>query len=215
MMKHTIQFPFSGRYFSIGQKKTARQIWFVLHGYGQLAEYFIRKFDVLEDQKIFVVAPEGLSRFYLEDIESRTRTGNTRVGASWMTREDRLSDIKNYICFLDEIYRKEADVSLPVTVLGFSQGAATASRWITEGTIEFNRLILWGGILPPDLDFAAGKEILKTRETILVKGKEDPFMQHDRFSEMKGLADKLDIEPRVIEYSGNHDIDRDTLIQLV
>ena len=39
-----------------------------MHGYGQLAEYFIRKFNVLEEQNICVIAPEGFSRFYLENV---------------------------------------------------------------------------------------------------------------------------------------------------
>ena len=36
------------------------------------------------------MAPEGLSRFYLEGFSGK-------VGATWMTREDRLNDIDNYL----------------------------------------------------------------------------------------------------------------------
>ena len=51
-----------------------REIWFVVHGYGQLAEYFIRHFRGLDDGTRYIVAPEGLSRFYVKEW--------TRVGAS-------------------------------------------------------------------------------------------------------------------------------------
>src|SRR5688500_17677253 len=148
-MEHSISFSYQGRYYSLGDTANPKQIWFVLHGYGQLASFFIRKFSVLGEHDIRVIAPEGLSRFYRHDTEDRMRTGDMRVGASWMTRENRLTDICNYIEFLNAVYQKEApQKNVPVTVLGFSQGAATATRWVLDGTIPFNRLILWAGILP-------------------------------------------------------------------
>jgi predicted esterase len=215
-MEHNIHFSFTGRYFTLGNKEKAKQIWFVLHGYGQLASYFIKKFKVLEDYNILVIAPEGLSRFYIDDIEKRLQTGSTRVGASWMTRENRLNDIENYIAFLNSIYQTEiSDKNIPVTVLGFSQGAATAARWVIDAKITFSRLILWAGILPPDIDFTKGKNILKSKETILVYGSRDPLLHADRFTEMNLLSGKLGITPQLIEFDGEHTIDEQTLIKLV
>jgi predicted esterase len=215
-MEHAIRFSFTGRYFTLGNKEKAKQIWFVLHGYGQLASYFIKKFKVLEDYNILVIAPEGLSRFYIDDIEKRLQTGSTRVGASWMTRENRLSDIQNYISFLTSIYETETpDKNIPVTVLGFSQGAATAARWVIDGKITFSRLILWAGILPPDLDFTKGKNILQSKETFLVYGSRDPFLHDDRFTEMNLLSEKLGITPHLIEFDGEHTIDEKALLKLV
>src|ERR1051325_10016453 len=46
-----------------------------------------------------LVAPEGLSRFYLSE-----RATERRVGASWMTREDRLAEIADYLGYLDAVY---------------------------------------------------------------------------------------------------------------
>src|SRR5207237_799567 len=66
-----------------------------------------------------VVAPEGRPRFYL--TESPTER---RVGASWMTREDRLHEIDDYVRYLDAVH---VDLKLPntrITALGFSQGSA-------------------------------------------------------------------------------------------
>ena len=214
-MEHHISFSYSGRYFTLGDKGSARQIWFVLHGYGQLAGFFIRKFRALEQHDIYVIAPEGLSRFYLEDTDQRMRTGNNRVGATWMTRENRLTDIRNYIGFLDTIYYKEEAHSLPVTILGFSQGAATASRWASETSAQFGRLILWGGILPPDLDLSQASSRLTNVETILVKGTSDPFMNDSRYAEMNQLSEQLGISSRTVNYAGGHDIDETTLLQFV
>ena len=218
-MEHVIDFSFSGRYFTQGNPTTARQVWFVLHGYGQLARFFIRKFSALEEHNIYVIAPEGLSRFYLEDVNQRIRSGSSHVGATWMTRENRLTDIRNYLTFLNTVYLKEVkdtlSVPVPLTVLGFSQGAATASRWVSEGTVMYDRLILWGGILPPDLDFSGQSRYLKKGETIFVKGSKDPFMHDERFAEMNQLSKQLGIVPRVVDYQGGHDIDEATLLGLV
>jgi predicted esterase len=218
MAQHDLQFQFKARYFKLGKlDASTKQLWFVIHGYGQLAEYFIRKFKTLEDHNICVIAPEGLSHFYLEDVASRAQSGNNRVGASWMTKENRLMDIENYVEYLNSIYQKEtgSTISIPITILGFSQGAATVSRWISAGKINFQRLILWAGIFPPDIDFKTTKGILKGKDTYMVYGKSDPFINDDRISEMKMLISQLGISPETKVFEGKHDIDSQTLLTFV
>jgi predicted esterase len=210
----SVNFTCEARYAILGKiNPQTRSVWFVIHGYGQLAQYFIRKFTSLESENIVIVAPEGLSRFYLEDITSRMQTGNNRVGASWMTKENRQMDIANYIRYLDTVYHHLLkNVSgVPITILGFSQGAATVSRWITHSNILFDRLILWAGIFPPDMDFVHAGELLQSKETHLVYGNTDPFLNDDRFAEMKMISEKLKISPTVTTFNGGHDIDPSTL----
>lgn len=216
MDEHELVFPYRARYYKTGTVTPAtKQVWFVIHGYGQLAKYFIHKFRSLDEHGICVIAPEGLSRFYLESLQPTGRA-NDRVGATWMTRENRLMDIDNYLHYLDELYIKELKgLNIPVTVLGFSQGAATASRWVTHGQIRFQRLILWAGILPPDMDFEASREILKDKNTYLVYGTADPFLGDTRFAEMEMLSKKLGITPQRIVFDGKHDIDEKTLLLFV
>ena len=61
MEEHHINVPRTARYHTVGDGGTARAIWIVLHGYGQLARYFLRKFEGL-DAGLLIVAPEGLTR---------------------------------------------------------------------------------------------------------------------------------------------------------
>lgn len=212
MEQQELQFGFKARYYRLGNlDATTKQLWFVLHGYGQLAQFFIQKFKVLEEAGICVIAPEGLSRFYLE--------GNGgRVGATWMTKENRLTDIENYINYLNEVFHKETSSISPlppITILGFSQGAATVTRWLLNGKINANRLILWAGLLPPDMDFEKGNEILKSMEIIEVYGKDDPFLTEAKIAEMKMLADKLEIKLAPIVFEGGHEINKATLAKLI
>jgi predicted esterase len=217
MEQHPIVIPYQARYFTLGTlNHQTRQIWFVLHGYGQLAEYFLKKFNVLEDQNIFVIAPEGLAHFYLENLQTTGRASD-RVGASWMTKENRLVDIQNYLAYLNVIDQKVVGniMNIPVTILGFSQGAATASRWAAEGKVNFQRLILWAGVFPPDMDFHSAHQILEHKETCFVYGTSDPFINDSRFAEMNLLTAKLGITPRVISFDGKHEMDSATLLKLI
>lgn len=218
MQQLPIEFNFKARYFKSGEiTEHTKAVWFVLHGYGQLAQYFLRKFNSLTEHHICVIAPEGLSHYYLEDAATRSKTGSTRVGASWMTRENRLADIENYCTYLDTIFKKEigGNKNIPVTLLGFSQGAATVSRWALSDAIYFNRIILWAGILPPDIDFERGKEVFQNKDVKIVYGKNDPYLNENRFGELKNLAEKLSLTADEIVFEGAHELHEPTLLSLI
>ena len=211
-----IEFSFQARYYKSGEiTADTKAVWVVLHGYGQLAQYFIRKFAPLHDHKICVIAPEGLSRFYLQQFDNAGSRPSDRVGATWMTKENRLMDIENYLTYLTEVYRKEIPHHIPVTIVGFSQGSATASRWALSGKINFERLILWAGIFPPDMDFERDAELLKNKSVVHVYGTKDPFLSDARFQEMKSLSEKLGCHVSEITFDGDHDIDAKTLLKLI
>jgi predicted esterase len=216
MTEQEVSFSFQARYYKLNEINTAtRQIWFVLHGYGQLAQYFLRKFNLLAENNICVIAPEGLSRFYLEEPQASSRKNN-RVGATWMTRENRLTDIQNYCTYLTTIYRKEIkNTAIPVTVLGFSQGSATASRWVLQGDITFARLILWAGIFPADMDLQTGSRVLQHKDVSIVYGLQDPFITDERFAEMRSITKKLNTEVKEFAFEGAHDIDGPTLLKFI
>jgi predicted esterase len=119
------------------------EAWILLHGYGQLASRFLRHFEPLAVPSRLLVAPEGLSRFYLE-------TGTGKVGASWMTREDREHEIEDYLAYLEQV-RRTLVPEVPLTVLGFSQGVATAARWAVSTAPAPTRLVCWGGLVPEEI----------------------------------------------------------------
>src|SRR5438445_8877211 len=100
MQEHHLAVAKTARYYSLGEPGPAtRQLWFVCHGYGQLAGRFLRHFEPLDDGSRVIIAPEGLSRFYLSESPAERR-----VGASWMTREDRLVEIGDYVRYLDAVH---------------------------------------------------------------------------------------------------------------
>lgn len=210
-----VSFEYKARYYKAGVlNSSTKQVWIVIHGYGQLAQYFIKKFQKLTEQNICVIAPEGLSRFYLSDLTEQGRTDN-KVGATWMTRENRLTDIDNYITYLDTIYKNELSEikNVPVTLLGFSQGCATVCRWALSRNINFERLILCAGIFPPDMNFKEGHDALVSKKTYVVIGDKDHFVTEERMKEFNDLALKLGIQPEKIIFSGKHEINEEVLMK--
>jgi len=200
----------TARYFTLGElNEQTEHIWFACHGYGQLAEYFIKKFQVLDNGKTVVVAPEGLSRFYLEGFSGR-------VGATWMTKEDRENDIKDNINYLNKLYTtttKDIKSSVKITLLGFSQGGPTICRWFAESKIKFDRLILWAGIFPPDMnnDFTfTAQYLLKDRPTYIIYGNNDPLLKPEHFAEVENYK-RIKPDLQVISFEGKHELNEEVL----
>jgi predicted esterase len=201
----------TARYFVAGAEAGAREVWFVLHGYSQLAAGFLRWFEPAVRPGRLIVAPEALSRAYFEEKQAR------RVGASWMTREDRESEIEDYVRYLDQL-ADEVIGSLPpgprIEVHGFSQGCATAGRWATYGRHSLNRLVLWGGTAPPDLDLERLRSNLRSAPIVLTVGDRDPFVtaEHVRAEEARLRGIGLTVESR--PFPGGHSVDRTMLTAL-
>lgn len=214
MREHHIPVARTARYYTLGDPASEpRELWYVCHGYGQLAARFLRRFGALDDGSRLIVAPEALSRFYIER-PGRTHA-HTPVGASWMTREDRLSEIDDYIRFLDSLH---AQISEPLTrshvrttVLGFSQGVATVCRWVANGSVRPDRLILWGGLVPPDLDLEAHAGIFHRLELLSVAGDSDPHVLPAAIANQRDRLARHGIAAREVIYEGGHDIRADLL----
>jgi predicted esterase len=206
MHEHHVRVSRTARYLSLGDPGPAiREVWFVLHGYGQLAARFLSGFAALADGSRLIVAPEALSRFYLDPA------GREKVGASWMTREDRLNEIADYVRYLDavsaEVLGRLDRGAVRVHVLGFSQGTATASRWAAFGTPRVDRLVLWGGEVPPDLDLAAARERLASLDLELVVGSRDELYTPKVLARDEERLREAGIPHRVIRFQGGHEID--------
>jgi len=186
------------------------ELWFVLHGYGQLARRFLAEFTCVERPGRLIVAPEGLSRFYLSGTRGR-------VGASWMTVSEREREIEDYLGYLDavraEVGAGRADRA--VGLLGFSQGAATAGRWAVLGAHPPQRLILWGGGPPPDLDVARARAVLPAMSVSLVAGERDEHVPVQRLRDGAAVLASLGADPATVRFEGGHHLDARLLRSLL
>ncbi len=212
MKEHAITVARSARFFTLGKSSDSlRQVWFVCHGYGQLAFHFLKNFDIIASADRLIVAPAGLSLFSGMGFSGR-------VGASWMTREDRLNEISDYLNFLNRVHHKIFESvpreSVKVFALGFSQGTATVSRWAGSGASQIDHLILWGGLLPPDLELAATQKIFQRMTLTFVIGQHDEFADQQKRQEAESRLREFEIDFDVISFDGGHEMHAAALKQL-
>lgn len=199
--------PRSARVALLGQPgPQVREALVLLHGYRQLAAPFLRKFEMLAAPGRLLAAPEGLSRFYLEGYSGR-------VGASWMTAEDRVSEIADQVRYLDhlsEILSEGCASPLSLHILGFSQGAATAWRWIAQGAVVPASLTLWCGSVPAEFGESA---LSKLGRAALwqVNGREDAFFSPEMARQHAAILRERLPHLRTLDFSGGHELPPEAL----
>lgn len=202
MQENHISFTVRAPFYTLNDlNDQTKRVWIVFHGYGQLSRFFVEKFKTLDPAKHFILAPQGLSKHY--------RNGFTgRVGASWMTKEDRLTEIENQYAYLDEVMRHYPQIAnKQVVFFGFSQGVSTMCRYAAHAKIPFSKMILWAGTFPPELtrtdfDFLSGSE-----EVIYYTGDQDPFYEEGMKEKQEEVAQSvMGIRPTIRIFSGGHQV---------
>ena len=215
-MEHHLPVTRTARYQQLGELSPAtRQLWLVLHGYGQLAEYFIRHFAALyaaDPAGTVIVAPEALSRFYLQGTAGR-------VGASWMTRADRLREIEDQASYLSQLLASllaKCPPGTAVTVLGFSQGTATVSRWLAQcaGHWRPQHLILWAGDFPADIEASRAQQAVRGLPVSLVCGTQDEYVSPAQLYEQAEVLRRHGAQVATHSFAGGHTLYPELLRQL-
>lgn len=211
MIKSHIKVSKTARYFlSQTPHKKINQVWIVFHGYGQLADSLLKYFEPVFAKDTLVIAPEGLHRFYWNGF-------NGKVSASWMTKEDRLSDIDDYINYLDELMNEikpKINPSAFYHVLGFSQGAATVSRWATLGKNKFQSLTLWAGTFPDDIDYVKYLKFLNALNLKVFIGTQDQFFDEEIVVKEINKLKTKGLKFKIIRFIGGHKIEESALSEL-
>lgn len=206
-VKHNITVHKTANYYSIGDVKTAKTIWIVLHGYGYLAEFFIKKFEPILNNETCVIAPEALSRFYLNGF-------NGKIGACWMTKLQRIEEIEDYTNYLNLLFntllKENNGIYTKLNIVGFSQGGATACRWFATKKIHCTNLILWASVFPDDLDF---NMISSETNFTLIYGNKDEFLTEERVTVLKKQIEDSKIDCKIITFIGKHDIPKEVLVR--
>ncbi len=208
---HALEVPRTAHYYTIGTaSKQTRYFVLACHGYGQAAARFIHKFEAIAREDVFVVAPEGLSRFYWGGF-----TGD--VVASWMTRGNRLDEIADYCNYLQTIYdqyttKMPADVK--IILFGFSQGCATQMRWMLQNQPRFDTLVLWAGSLPDDLDFSEQRDYFNAQQLFWLYGTEDQFIKDQVLEKQYAIMQQFELNFKTSTFEGKHQIYKPALATL-
>jgi predicted esterase len=202
--QHHISVTKTARYCTLGELNSkTKDIWLLLHGHNQLAGRFINRFNDLAEAGSYLIAPEGLMRFY-------SKGDNGDVGASWMTKEDRESDIKDYVNYLDQLFDyvvkpAKENYNIKVNSLGFSQGAATLSRWLALGKTKVDKAVFWCGNLAHDVDYSRAESLLST-DIHLVFADNDKYYPKDFYHSQEKILSEAGINYQTQIFSGGHEV---------
>jgi len=198
----------TARYFTLGAlTATTTEVWIVVHGYAQLASDFLESFRDLEAPSRFIVAPEGLNRFYAKGFGGKP-------AATWMTSEAREDEIADYLLYLDTLYER---LDLPASarkifLLGFSQGVATATRWLHHTRYRIDELIVCSGEIARELQDPLSPK-LQSLPVTYITGTNDRLISPEKHEAVFALMEKLNA--RIFRFEGGHEINADSLKLLV
>lgn len=209
----------TARYYTLGPTHGfPRELWIVCHGYGELARRFLAQFAPLDDGTRLIVAPEALSRFYLDSMSKRRHQTAPRIGASWMTKEARETEIDDYVAYLDQLaaeMRHHLSGAGPrIVVLGFSQGVATVCRWMGASVMRADQIVLWGGTIPPEIDVADWSTRLHGAALSLVAGDSDEIVTADSVAAEGERLSTAGVAFTLHRHAGGHTIDSAALVGL-
>jgi len=208
MKEHYIATTKTARYYTLGElNDSTENVWILLHGYAQLAKEFIVHFEELNNGKNFIIAPEGLNRFYSKGFSGKPV-------ATWMTSEDRLNEINDYVHYLDRIYEELAigNKKVKTILLGFSQGVATASRWLHFTNNHIDHFVIYAGEMGAEiLSPLSGK--IKNIPLTYVTGNQDPLITRE--SHLKVFELMQSLQATIIEFEGGHEVRADVIRRIV
>ena len=134
-----------------------------------------------------------------------------------MTRDDRLHEIDDHIGFLDQLSDSvlaQCPADVHITVLGFSQGTATVSRWLAQARFRPAHLILWAGGFPDDLDPDTARYLLANLPLTVVSGTDDEHISASQIAHQQQQLQQLGATPTLISFTGKHELNRAVLAEL-
>lgn len=191
--------------------KKTKNIWIVLHGIGYLSKYFIKYFDALNTAENYIIAPQAPSKYYLKN-EYRY------VGASWLTKENRVLETANVLTYLDAVYAaEEFPEDCKLIIFGFSQGVSIATRWVASRQLQCAKLVLYAGGIPKELhreDF----DFLEKQQTevSVIVGDNDQYLTGEILKhETQRIEELFHGKAKQHIFRGGHEVKKEIINQLV
>ncbi len=187
-------------------------VWFALHGMGYLSKYFIKYFEHLDSKRNHIIIPQAPSKYY-QDKKFKY------VGASWLTKENRDSEIENVCNYLDQVWKKESTnwnhQKVRLILMGYSQGVSMVTRWMARRKISCHHLILHSGAIPEELskeDFDFLSPLVKVT---YLYGSKDEYITDALKTKQELLGsnlfdDRLDIKM----FEGKHEVNTQFLKEI-
>ncbi len=220
----------TARYATVGASASdTERLWVAFHGYAHRAEDFVTPFAESVPTDTRVIAPEGLSRFYLE-MPRPDGAHLARTGASWLTRDDREDELRDAMAMLHAVVAREhagitaaRGVPPAVGVLGFSQGVAMSMRWVADAASNpalashtpVAAHVLWAGGMAHDVSNERMRTAWEHTAVHVVAGERDRFASEDARTNLRSRMTDIGVSAEEHTFDGGHRLDTLLLSQLL
>ncbi len=166
------------------------------HGYGQTAEDQLEILQRIPGADNWVCcAVQALHPFYPRP---------DRVGACWMTSQDREMRIEENIRHVDRVVswiRDQCPVNQVLVYNGFSQGTAMACRAAMIGEHPPGGVMLHGGDIPPELD-----DLDRMGRVLIARGGSDRIYRRNRWDSDLARLEGSSLTTVRCEFDGGHEV---------
>jgi len=178
-----------------GDAAVSSRVLVGFHGYAQTGEDMMADLRLIPGAEAWTrVSVQALNRFY-------TR-GDSRVVASWMTREDREQAIMDNIAYVNSAIARVSTSAL--VFVGFSQGVAMAYRAALAGARPAAGIIALAGDIPPEF-----KTDAPTRnpwpKVLIGVGHLEQWYSADKVADDQEFLARRGIEHSILRFEGGHE----------
>ncbi len=186
-----------------------KNVWLIFHGIGYLSRYFIRLFESLDKEENYFIAPQAPSKYYKgEDYR--------RVGSSWLTKENTKTETKNVLEYVDAIVAEEKiPEGTKLIVLGYSQGASIASRWIASRKIHCDAFVIISGGFPHELKKEDFTFLPNETKITHIVGEKDPYFEIEKVEAEKRRVKEILPQIEFRTHPGGHELDIKSLSEIL
>ena len=188
--------------------ENTKNVWFVCHGMGYLSRYFIRYFSNLNPKENYIIATQAQSKYYIPPKFKH-------VGASWLTKENTISETENVMHYFDAVLEAEQlPKGINLIVLGYSQAVSVAMRYVAKRQLQCSQLIIMSGGIPKELtkdDF----KFLHAKVS-LIYGTEDEYLNEERMKhELNRVHELFGNDVHIIPFEGKHIVNVELITNLI
>lgn len=194
---HHVQTSISGRYLiRVPDGDGPFPLLVGFHGYGQTAEDHLEILQRIPGADNWICcAVQALHPFYPRP---------KKIGASWMTSQDRELRIEENTRYVDRVVsliRDEYPASRVLVYHGFSQGSPMACRAAISGEYFPSGVMLHGGDIPPELD-----GLDRMGRVLIARGRSDRIYRRDRWDSDLARLEGSSLTVVRCEFDGGHEV---------
>jgi predicted esterase len=185
-----------------------KNVWFVCHGMGYLSRYFIRYFKDLNPKENYIITPQAQGKYYIPPKFKH-------VGASWLTKENTISETENVMQYFDAVLEAEQlPKGVSLIVLGYSQGVSVTMRYVAKRQLQCSQLVIMSGGIPKELTVKDFKFL--NAKVSLIYGTEDEYLNEERMKhELNRVNELFGNIVNIIPFEGKHIVNVELINDLI